>query len=273
MQFLAAIATWSMPAFAALLLLVQILAREVGYWFGRRTARKQGGEGEGVNVMVGAMLGLLAFVLALTLSFANARFGERRAGTLAEANAIGTAWLRAEAVGGPRASEIMHLLEGYARVRAEFVRAPLDPDIIGAADRQTGELQQKIWEQISALVRERADPVTVSLMSAVNDTFDASTAQRFAYAFTLPGRLVGLLIGLALLSMAALGFQLGLRDNPLRVLGAVLTVMWTVIILSILDLGASRIGALRTSAAVYEWTIDSFQTAPKLPSPPRTPLP
>ena len=37
-----------------------------------------------------------AFVLALTLSFANTRFSERRAGTLAEANAIGTAWLRGQ---------------------------------------------------------------------------------------------------------------------------------------------------------------------------------
>jgi hypothetical protein len=40
------------------------------------------------------MLGLLAFVLALTLSFANSRFSERIQGTLNEANAIGTAWLR-----------------------------------------------------------------------------------------------------------------------------------------------------------------------------------
>jgi hypothetical protein len=49
--------------------------------------------------VVGGMLSLLAFVLALTLSFANTRFSERVEGTLAEANAIGTAWLRAEAIG------------------------------------------------------------------------------------------------------------------------------------------------------------------------------
>jgi len=49
---------------------------------------------EGVGVLVGSLLGLLAFVLALTLSFASERFNERRLGTLAETNAIGTAWLK-----------------------------------------------------------------------------------------------------------------------------------------------------------------------------------
>jgi len=45
---------------------------------------------EGVGGLVGSLLGLLAFVLALTLSFASERFNERRLGTLAETNALGT---------------------------------------------------------------------------------------------------------------------------------------------------------------------------------------
>ena len=73
--------------------------------------------------MLGGMLSLLAFVLALTLSFANSRFSQRVEGTLAvaEANAIGTAWLRAEAIGHVRGPEIPQLLEEYTRLRREFV--------------------------------------------------------------------------------------------------------------------------------------------------------
>lgn len=52
------------------------------------------------------MLGLLAFVLALTLSYSTARFSERRQATLNEANAIGTAFLRASAIGSPQAVEV-----------------------------------------------------------------------------------------------------------------------------------------------------------------------
>ena len=94
MTMLAAIANWSVFAFALLLWVAQMLAHEAGYWFGSRR-RARGGEvqAEGVGVVVGGMLSLLAFVLALTLSFANSRFSERVEGTLTEANAIGTAWL------------------------------------------------------------------------------------------------------------------------------------------------------------------------------------
>lgn len=76
-----------------------------------------------MGVVVGSMRGLLAFVLALTLSFASTRFHERQTGTLAEANAIGTAWLRAKAMSHVRGGAIAHLLEEYARIRRDFVRA------------------------------------------------------------------------------------------------------------------------------------------------------
>ena len=98
-----------------LLMAAQMLAHEAGYWLGyRRKARDGEVQAEGVSVVVGGMLGLLAFVLALTLLFANTRFTERIEGTLAEANAIGTAWLRAGAIGHIRGPEIGRLLEEYA---------------------------------------------------------------------------------------------------------------------------------------------------------------
>jgi hypothetical protein len=105
MTALAEIANWSVFAFAMLLFAAQMLAHEFGYWLGSRH-KAHGGEVhvEGVGIVVGSMLGLLAFVLALTLSFASSRFSERVEGTLNEANAIGTAWLRAEAIGQDRSA-------------------------------------------------------------------------------------------------------------------------------------------------------------------------
>jgi hypothetical protein len=72
------------------------------------------------------LLALLAFVLALTLSYASARFAERRSGALAEVNAISTAWSNAEAIGHPRGTEIARLLEEYTKVRLVFVEAARD---------------------------------------------------------------------------------------------------------------------------------------------------
>lgn len=268
-QWVTELAAWSITAFAALLFGAQLVARELGTWIGQRYAARHDGAAEGTGILVGAMLGLLGFVLALTLSFANARYEERRAGTLAEANAIGTAWLRAEAVGHPRGAEIARLLEGYTVLRADYVRAPRDRSLIAGLNERTGAVQAEIWGHLSALVRERTDPVVVSLMTALNEVFDMATAERFAHAQRLPDQLFWLLVGMALLGMAAVGFQLGLRGRPLRVLSMLLTAMWTVVILDILDLAAPRLGTFRTSATVYEWTLQGFQGNPRIPPVPR----
>jgi hypothetical protein len=269
-ELIARLAIWSMFGFGVVLFAVQYAAREVGYYFGRRHAARVSGDSDGIGTMVGAMLGLLAFVLALTLNFADGRFSERRTGALAEANAIGTSWLRAKAIAHPRAALIAHELEDYAAIRAAFVRAPADEAVIEDINRRTAAMQTLIWGHMSAIVRDRADPVVTSLMSSLNETFDAATSVRFAYDFHMPGELFWLLIGMATVGMAALGFLLGLKERPLRMLAACLTAMWTVVIVDIVDLSAARIGALRNSGSVYDWTIGGFAGGvpiPPLPAP------
>jgi hypothetical protein len=201
---------------------------------------------------------LLAFVLALTLSFATARFEERRQGTLMEANALGTAWLRAKAISHPRGEELAKLFEEYTKLRAEFITAPADREIVRGINDKTGVLQNRIWEHVTVIVRERPDPISASLMAATNEVFDRSTAERFAFSLTMPPQMVWLLMGIAVLSIGALGYQLGMRGLSLPILSVLLIAMWTSVIVVILDLSAPRIGSLRSSAAAYYWTLEGF---------------
>jgi hypothetical protein len=261
-------AIWSLAGFGFVFLLLQIAAREIGYWFGRRSASRSEAAPEGVGVVVGSMLALLAFVLALTLSFANNRFSEREAGALAEANAIGTAWLQAGAIGHPRGDEIARLMKDYAAVRSAFVKASYDRPVIDELSSRTSVLQNEMWGHVAAIVRERPDAVSSTLMASLNQAFDMSTAEAFAFEKRLPPPLFWLLIGMALLSMAALGFQLGLRGTPLRVMSALLTLMWTLVIIDILDLAAARIGDIRTSTLVYDWTLKGLEGGFVIPPPP-----
>ena len=268
MELLAEIAAWSMLAFSFLLFMSQVLAHEIGYRLGRRhLASKAPSQAEGVGLIVGGLLGLLAFVLALTLSYGSARFNERRQVTLNEANAIGTAWLRAEAISHPRGPEISRLIADYGRARKEYVQAPRDTSIIEAINTRTSGLQTEIWGHVSAVTHERADPVVVSLMIALNEMFDMSTAARFAHETRFPPQLFWLLIGLALISMGALGYQLGLRQQKTYVLSTVLTAVWTAVIVVIIDLSAPRLGAIRTSVSVYDWTLEGFNAGTPKPPP------
>jgi hypothetical protein len=270
MYLMAAIATWSVLAFAAVLFILQVLARETGYWLGRRSAVRRQGEVEGVSFMVSALLALLAFILALTLSFSNARFDERRLGALAEANAIGTAWLRAEALGNPQGAEIARLLIEYAKLRERYVTAGPDPAVIAAIDAQTSALQGEIWDQATVLIRARPDALIGLLTAALNEVFDMTTAERFAFALNVPPQITWLLFAMALIGMGSVGYRLGLRGKPLRLVATLLTLTWTAVIVDILDFGTPRIGNFRTDSAVYEWTLSSMTATTSVPNtPPR----
>jgi hypothetical protein len=63
------------------------------------------------------MLGLLAFLLAFTFGMAASRFELRRELVLDEANAIGTAYLRAALVPEPHRTEIRTFLRDYVDSR------------------------------------------------------------------------------------------------------------------------------------------------------------
>jgi hypothetical protein len=258
MTILAEILAFSLFAFWLVFFAIQWAAQAIGAWLGRRHTARGAAPAEGVGVVVGGMLGLLAFVLALTLSFATTRFEERRQGTLMEANALGTAWLRAKAINHARGEELAKLFEEYTRLRADFVKAPASRDAVRAINDKTSELQNRIWEHVTVIVRERPDAISSSLMAATNEVFDRSTAERFAFSLTMPPQMVWLLMGIAVLSIGALGYQLGMRGLSLPILSVLLIAMWTSVIVVILDLSAPRIGSLRSSAAAYYWTLDGF---------------
>src|SRR6476620_6599979 len=70
--------------------IVSMLFYEGGFTFGRWYQERTPGEQEGpTNLLVGSILALLAFLLAVTMSMASDRFDARRGIVLDEANSIG----------------------------------------------------------------------------------------------------------------------------------------------------------------------------------------
>ena len=87
---------------------------EAGYQFGHRWRAKGITENEGlVSSMVSIIVGLVAFLLAFSFNMASGRFQERRDVLIADVNAIGTTYLRADTVAEPERSKIKELLRAY----------------------------------------------------------------------------------------------------------------------------------------------------------------
>ncbi|MGH7119028.1 MAG: hypothetical protein ACREFP_08575, partial [Acetobacteraceae bacterium] len=247
--------------FAVVILAVLVVAEDIGHRLGRwRAARLEFQEREASNIgtITAGMLVLLAFGLGVSVSIALESFNARRTTVLQEANAIGTAWLDATAIGGPDGTEVAKLLQTYAAVRLDWARLGKNTTAERTLLLRTNELQSQIWQALRPLVQRTPNPVTAMLMQAVTAAFDAATAERAAYASGVPYTLDWALIAGSVLSIGALGFQVATGGRRQLALTLLLAIMWAGTMLLITDLGAPRLGAIRPNPAPLVWTIQGF---------------
>jgi hypothetical protein len=245
---------------AAVLFLSLTLAIEVGYRLGRLTVIKRSAKSEeasGISTLTAGMLGLLAFTLSLSISFAQNRYEARRGLVVTEANAIGTAWLRTKLIDGDEGPAIAAKIEEYAKVRLDFTIAASDADIPALVAR-TNALQNDIWQTTQVVAHRSPNPLTTALVNALNDMFDHSASQRFAYESSVPAELMLALYSGALLTIGALGYQFGVAGKRQVVLSSLLLLMWTGGMLLIVDLSEPRMGDVRVDAEPLVWTIQGF---------------
>jgi hypothetical protein len=244
------------------LVVIQSAAAFLGTLLGRRLVAEAKQRVEATGLVTGGVLALTAFILAMTLSFGTGRMAERRTGALEEANAIGTAWLQATALTDPRAASIATQLEDYAVVRLAFAKAAFRSPELGPLTDKTNLLQTAIWADMTALLATRTDPHSVSLMNAINHVFDMTTSERLSLASGMPRTLVVFLVVMVCVSAAMAGFQLGLKRQNAPVLVGILFMLWSAVIVTVMDFGAPRLGSYRTMVEPYEWTISGFTPAP-----------
>jgi len=111
----------------ALLIFAALLgATAFGIFLGHRARHLSESLKEPFGILQGALLGLVGLLLAFGLSLAVSRYEDRRANVVTEANAIGTAYLRAQTLPEPIRSRSLDLLVRYTQTAirvADHVRA------------------------------------------------------------------------------------------------------------------------------------------------------
>jgi hypothetical protein len=253
----------------AFLLALLLLANEIGYRIGRwRAAARLEDAESNIGVLTAGMLGLLAFTLGLTISIAESRYEARRDLVMTEANAIGTAWLRAGLVRGGEGPEIRSELEEYTRIRLDYTRAGHDPVAEAALNAATSAAQTRIWTLAQAAALREPNPLMAGLVASLNETFDSALSQRFAYESRAPVHIMWLLLAGSLLAVGAVGMQLGLGPQRHLVLSVLLMMMWTGGMLLITDLNRPRQGQIRVDPAPLVWTLQGFSSGTP-PAPPK----
>ncbi len=223
-----------------------LLAVEAGQRLAKRRAAHPEREDAGaVGPMVGATLGLLAFMLAFTFGLASSRFEERKMLVLNEANAIGTAYLRAGLLAEPEASRSRALLRAYAQARLDFA----EPPTRGRAIARSEQLQGQLWAQAESMSRRDSDSRVIALfVTAVNDVIDLhSTRLNQGVRNRIAGSIWIALYLVAFFTMGAVGYQAGLQSGRRSPIVLVMVLAFATVMLLIADLDRPQRGLLRVS--------------------------
>ncbi len=168
---------------------------------------------EPFSVLQGALLGLVALILAFGLSLALGRYEDRRAAVVAEANAIGTAYLRAQLIAEPARGQSIVLFRRYTNLALQLSHEV--PNSAPARRTAAAEsvIQRRLWSLAGQSIA--AAPVASAprfYVDSLNSMFDQQTVRISALNNRVPGAVLGLeLIGAS--------FALGLLGLYLSVLG------------------------------------------------------
>jgi hypothetical protein len=220
--------------------LVTMACYEGGFRLGRWWQDRMPGEQEGpTGMLVGSILALQAFILAVTVGMASDRFDTRRAIVLNEANAIGTTYLRAGYLPEHASSEIRELLREYVPLRIVLTD---DADL--AADVARSEaIHAQLWAITEEIARttDKGDLVGLFIES-LNETIDLHESRVTARYARVPETVLLLLVGGSALSLGMVGYSAGLTRRRSLLSAVVLVVALGAVITIVIDLDRPREG-------------------------------
>jgi hypothetical protein len=226
--------------------IVALITSEGGYRLGRWLQERTPEERSGPTAMiVGSLLALVAFLLAISMGMASDRFNTRRALTLAEANSVGTTYLRAGYLPEPASSEIRGLLREYVRQRI----MTNDPADVRVKIQRSVELHAQLWSIAEGLARTTPESDLLALfIESLNETIDLHETRVTAGVYTrVPVTVIILLLLGSMLTLGMVGYNAGLtwRRSPLTVI--VLVAILGAVITLVIDLDRPREGFLKVN--------------------------
>ena len=245
-------------------LLLLLLALEIGVQLGQFIARRHAptdGQKSSVNFATAGMMGLLAFLLGVSLSMASDRYQQRRDSVLAEANAIGTAWLRASVATGAEGEAMQRLLRDYAETRIAVVRGSSDPAEVDRLNQRTNSIQNELWQMARTVAERSPTPISGLLLSSLNEMIDLSLTNRRNFTSHVPAYVLRLLLTVSVFAVGAVGYGFGLVGSRQPGLSVLLLGVWTLAIVLIIDIDRPQSGQVRIDPAPLVWTLQGFGPA------------
>ena len=194
------------PIVLVLALVLQWLTAYAGDVLRERRWRAADAAVGDISTIVGATLTLLALLIGFCFAMAIDRYDQRKNYEEAEANAIGTAYVRADLL--PEAAHVRELLAKYTEQRILFYRSK-DPAELQRINATTTKLQNDLWSAVAGPARAEPTPVAALVVAGMNDVLNSQGYTQAAWRNRVP---VGAWILMFLVAMAC-NLLLGISER------------------------------------------------------------
>jgi hypothetical protein len=225
-------------------ILILVFFIEFGFRLGKRAkATVKKAQTSQVRAIMGAGLGLLAFMLAFTFNTAQSHFETRVQNLAEEARVARNAFMQADLLEEPRRTEAKELLKDYIDSRREGTEVsdvPAEEELVELLEKAE-DIQHRLW-----MLAVNADsPSEEENSSSVNSSFSTSVLLLIDIHYTrlhsavmnrIPLTIWMTLYLMAALSMTIMGYQAGLTDRRSPVATVTLAIAFSAVIILITDL-------------------------------------
>jgi hypothetical protein len=217
-----------------------LAAWAAGWWGQREHALSEEVRGD-YGVVLAASLTLLGLIIGFSFSMATARYDLRKSYEEAEANAIGTEYVRADLLAPEDASQVRELLRRYTDLRIRFYDTRKWSDLT-QINQQTAQIQNQLWVAASRSAMSQPTPVRALAVAGMNDVLNSQGYTQAAWWNRIPAGAWCLMVGIALFCNLLLGY--GVRRLVVKLL-MVLPLVVAVSFFLIADIDSPRGGVIR----------------------------
>jgi hypothetical protein len=196
-----------------------------------------------LDIVVAATLTLLGLIIGFSFSMATDRYDQRKNCEEAEANAIGTEYLRADLLPAGDAARARALLIQYLDQRILFY-GTRDEDKLRRINDATVQLQSDLWSTVRAPDVAQTTPMIALAVSGMNDVLNSQGYTQAAFWNRIPAPAWILMLVIAI--CANLMFGYGSRRTRAGVIHVlVLPLVLSIAFFLVADIDSPRRGVIR----------------------------
>ena len=225
----------------ALSLVALLLSSQIGVFIRNRLVPLGEDERQDFGIVITATLTLLGLIIGFSFSMATNRYDQRKNYEEAEANAIGTEYVRADLLSSSDANRVHELLKNYLDQRVLFYETR-DEQQLGRISAETAQLQSELWSIVRAANAKQPTYQAGLAASGMNDVLNSEGYTQAAWWYRLPVAAWAFMAGIAIFSTLLIGYSSHRRGVTVFV---VLPLAVSISFFLIADIESPRHGLIR----------------------------